>query len=77
MIDEVFRMPRRALVEYPSNVTDDEWEFCAPYLTLMREDVPQREYPLRKVFNAFRLFVRANCPWCQLPNDLPPWWVVQ
>ncbi|MCX5659121.1 MAG: IS5/IS1182 family transposase, partial [Planctomycetota bacterium] len=23
---------------YPSDVTDDEWAFAAPYLTLMRED---------------------------------------
>ncbi|MEM6553986.1 MAG: IS5/IS1182 family transposase, partial [Planctomycetota bacterium] len=27
---------------YPSDVTDDEWAFVAPYLTLMREDAPQR-----------------------------------
>lgn len=69
-------MPRRALGEYPSNVTNEEWAFCAPYLTLMREDAPQREYPLRDVFNALRWFVRADCPWRQMPNDLPPWWVV-
>jgi transposase len=34
---------------YPSNVSDDEWAFVAPYLTLMREDAPQRDYPLREV----------------------------
>lgn len=70
-------MPRRAYGQYPSNVSDEEWAFCAPYLTLMREDAPQREYPLRDVFNALRWFVRADCPWRQMPNDLPPWWVVQ
>ena len=37
---------------YPSDVTDEEWAFVAPYLTLMREDAPQREHPLREVFNA-------------------------
>ena len=31
---------------YPSDISDDEWAFVAPYLTLMREDAPQREYPL-------------------------------
>ncbi|HEY7033008.1 MAG TPA: IS5/IS1182 family transposase, partial [Thermomicrobiales bacterium] len=25
---------------YPSDVTDDEWAFVAPYLTLMDEDAP-------------------------------------
>ena len=34
---------------YSSNVSDDEWAFVAPYLTLMTEDAPQREYPLREV----------------------------
>ncbi len=69
-------MPQRAAGQYPSDVSDEEWAFCAPYLTLMKEDAPQREYPLRSVFNALRYFVRAGCPWRLLPNDLPPWWVV-
>lgn len=58
---------------YPSDVTDDEWEFVVPYLTLMREDAPQREHDLREVFNALRWLVRAGSPWRYLPNDLPPW----
>jgi hypothetical protein len=27
---------------YPGDVSDDEWAFVAPYLTLMTEDAPQR-----------------------------------
>jgi transposase len=62
---------------YSSDVTDAEWEFCAPYLTLMIESAPQRRYALREVFNALRYFVRAGCPWRLLPHDLPPWRLVQ
>jgi hypothetical protein len=29
---------------FPSDVSDEEWAFCAPYLTLMQEEAPQREY---------------------------------
>jgi len=58
---------------YPSDVTDDEWAFVAPYLTLMDEDAPQRRYPMREVFNALRWLVRTGSPWRYLPNDLPPW----
>jgi transposase len=65
-------MPRK-YEPYPSDVSDEEWEFCAPYLTLMEEEAPQREYPLRAVFNALRYFVRAGCPWRLMPHDLPPW----
>src|SRR5688572_26383085 len=58
---------------YPSDVSDDEWAFVAPYLTLMREDAPQREHPLREVFNGLRWIVRAGAPWRMLPTNLPPW----
>ena len=61
---------------YPSDVADAEWEFVLPYLTLMREDAPQREYPLRDVFNAVRYVVRTGCQWRFLPHDFPPWTVV-
>ncbi len=48
----------------------------APYLTLMREDAPQRDYELREVFNGLRWVVRAGAPWRMLPHDLPPWYTV-
>jgi transposase len=67
----------KARKSYPSDVSDEEWEFCVPYLTLMKEDAPQREYSLRELFNALRWFVRAGCPWRMMPNDLPPWHAVQ
>ena len=58
---------------YPSDVSDEEWEFVTPYLTLMSEDAPQREHDLREVFNAMRWIVRTGSPWRYMPNDLPPW----
>ena len=63
-------MNRRA---YPSDVSDDEWAFVAPYLTLMKEDAPQREHSLREVFDGLRYVVRTGVQWRYLPNDLPPW----
>src|SRR6187401_2364606 len=61
---------------YPSDVTDDEWNFVAPYLTLMTEDAPQREHSLREVFNGLRWTVRAGAAWRVMPHDLPPWYTV-
>lgn len=57
-------------------MSDEEWELCAPYLALVREDAPQREHSLRAVFNALRYLVRSGCGWRMLPNDLPPWTAV-
>jgi transposase len=57
----------------PSDISDEEWHFVAPYLTLIDEAAPQRRYSLREVFNALRWLARAGAPWRLLPNDLPPW----
>ena len=58
---------------YPSDVTDAEWLFVAPYLALVREDAPQRQHSLRAVFNALRYLVKTGCGWRYLPHELPPW----
>ena len=50
--------------------------FVAPYLTLMTEAAPQRDHPMREVFNGLRYLVRGGIPWRMLPNDLPPWFTV-
>lgn len=59
--------------EYPSDCTDDEWAFAAPYLTLMREDAPQRVHSLRDLFDGLRYIVRTGGQWRMMPGDLPPW----
>ena len=61
----------RKLRSYPTDVSEEEWEFCVPYLTLMKEEAPQRDYPLRAVFNALRWMVRGS-PTHQLPYSPPP-----
>jgi transposase len=66
-------MERKA---YPSDISDEEWALVAPYLTLMTEDAPQRDFPLREVFNGLRYIVKTGAPWRWMPHDLPPWHVV-
>lgn len=41
-------------------MTGDEWEFLLPYLMLMRQDAPQREYPPRALFHVVRYVVKAG-----------------
>jgi transposase len=66
-------MERKA---YPTDVSDEEWAFVAPYVTLMTEDAPQREHSLREVFNGLRWITRAGAAWRLMPHDLPPWYTV-
>lgn len=61
---------------YPSDVSDDEWAFVAPYLILLPQDAGQRTSSLREVFNGLRWITRAGAPWRMMPHDLPPWYVV-
>jgi transposase len=53
-------MERKA---YSRDVSDDAWAFVAPSLTLMTEDAPQRNHPLRDIVNGLRM----------MPHELPPW----
>jgi transposase len=58
---------------YPSDVSDEEWSFVAPYLTLLPQDAGQRKYDLREVFNGVRSIVKTGAHWRMMPHDLPPW----
>jgi transposase len=58
---------------YPTDVSDDEWSFVAPYLSLMTPEAPQRRHDLREVYNALRWLVHTGAPWRYLPGDFPPW----
>jgi transposase len=58
---------------YPSDVSDAEWEFVVPYLSLLPENADQRKHDLREVFNAVRWLVRTGASWRLMPHDLPPW----
>jgi transposase len=61
---------------YDSDVSDEEWAFLVPYLTLMREDAPQRKHSLRELFNGLRYIARTGLQWRYMPHDLPPWHAV-
>ncbi len=45
---------------YPTDVSNEEWSFAAPYLTLMHKDAPQRRHELREMFKALR-WIQAGC----------------
>ena len=66
-------MTERERKRYPTDASDEEWAFVAPYPTPMAPDAPQREHPLRDVFDALRWIVRAGAAWRMMPGDFPPW----
>ncbi|MGH2501374.1 MAG: transposase, partial [Ktedonobacterales bacterium] len=58
---------------YPTDVSDAEWAFVAPYLTRLPEGVSQRRHDRREVYNGVRYIVKTGAPWRNMPPDLPPW----
>jgi transposase len=54
-------------------VSDDEWAFVAPYLSLISEQALQRKHDLREVYNGLRWLVRTGAQWRMLPHDFPRW----
>ncbi len=67
------KRPPRKYKPYPSDVSDEEWSFVVPYLTLNRLDGENRTHDLRAVFNALRWLVRSGASWRMMPHDFPPW----
>jgi transposase len=61
---------------YPSDVSDAEWEFVVPDLSLLPGGAGQRVHNLRDVFDGLRWIVRTGSPWRYLPKDFPPWEMV-
>ena len=48
-------------------MTDVERGFLLPHLLLVHEDVGQRQYPLRELFNALRYVLCKDCTWRYSP----------
>jgi len=63
----------RTRTHYPTDISDEEWAFVAPYLTVLPDDASQRKYALREVCNGVRSIVKSGAHWLLMPHDLPPW----
>ncbi|WZP00265.1 IS5 family transposase [Isosphaeraceae bacterium EP7] len=61
---------------YDTDISDAEWVFVAPYLTLLPEHSGPRRHDLREVLNALRWMIRSGSPRRLIPHDLPPWHAV-
>ena len=57
---------------YPSNVSDSQWQFIIKYLNHERK----RKHNLRDIFNVLFYVIKAGCQWRSLPHDFPDWRIV-
>ncbi len=57
------------MTNYPTNVSDSQWQIILKYLNVDRN----RKYDLREILNAILYLVKTGCQWRMLPGDFAPW----
>ena len=62
--------------DYPSDLTDDQWELIKKHIPPARPGGRPRTVDMRVVVNGILYLVRTGCSWRQLPHDFPPWGTV-
>jgi len=64
---------RRDGGEFPSNLTDAEWDRLEPLIPAAKPGGRPRKTEMRAAMNAILYLLRTGCPWRYLPRDgLPP-----
>ncbi len=61
---------------YTSDLTDEQWKVIEPLLPRVLPWGRPRTYAYREVLNGIFYWLKNNCPWRNLPHDLPPWSLV-
>lgn len=57
------------MINYPSNVSDGQWQVISKFLNLDRK----RKIDLREAVNGILYLVKTGCQWRMLPGDFPEW----
>ena len=60
-------------IHYPSDLSDQEWQWIAPLLPVPAKAGRPRKYSLREILNAIFYVIRTGCQWRWLPQDFPKW----
>ena len=58
--------------DYPSDVTDAQWDLIEPHIPPEPGGGRPRETDMRDVLDAIFYILRTGCQWQYLPGDLPP-----
>jgi putative transposase len=59
--------------QYPTDLTDGEWEWIEPYVPQPKPGGRPATHPRRMILNAIFYIVRGGCAWRLLPKNFAPW----
>ena len=66
-------MSRTELTNYPTDLTDDQWQILRKLLPRRSRRGAPQTVCRRTAINAIHYVVRAGCAWRFLPHDFPKW----
>ena len=58
---------------YPTDLTDAEWEHIEPFVPAPKCRGPHRIHSLREILNAVFYVLRSGCPWRLVRREYPPY----
>jgi putative transposase len=58
---------------YPTDLSDDEWNYIEPHMPVPKEHGRPRIHSLREILDAIFYVLRSGCQWRLLPHDFPRW----
>jgi putative transposase len=58
---------------YPTNLSDDEWNYIEPHMPAPQEHGRPRIHSPREILNAIFYVLKSGCQWRLLPHDFPRW----
>ena len=61
------------MTNYPSNLTDGQWELIRDFLPRSKLGGYDRKHSRREMLNAIFYINKTGCQWRYLPGDFPPW----
>jgi putative transposase len=56
---------------YPTDLSDDEWNYIKPHMPASKGYGRPRVHDLREILNAVFYVLRSGCQWRVLPHDFP------
>jgi putative transposase len=58
---------------YPTDLSDDEWNYIEPHMPPPSGHGRPRIHSLREILDATFYILRSGCQWRLLPHDFPRW----
>ena len=61
----------RSQLRYPSDLTDEEWDYVRPMIPPAKRSGRKREVDEREVVNGIMYVLSTGCQWRYVPKDFP------